>query len=141
MRHLITGVDADGRSCVVAEHECAPAGDVIGVQPTFETGETVSPRPAGNAQWRDLRVAPGALRVAFVQWPPNDEIPLHHTDTIDVGTVLAGSIDVLLDDGPHHLELGDSVVMAGVDHGWRVGPAGATVAIVVVGTPPPNSQG
>ena len=135
MRQVITGVDADGRSCVVAEHECAPPGEVIGVQPTYETGDTVAPRPEGNAESRDLRVAPGALRVALVKWPPNDASALHHTDTIDVGTVIAGSIDVLLDDGPHHLEVGDTVVIAGVDHGWRAGPTGATVSIVLVGTP------
>jgi len=73
-----------------------------------------------------------------VQWPDGEESGMHHTDTVDVDTVLEGSIDLLLDDGPHHLDVGDTAIVAGVDHGWRAGPAGATLSIVVFGTPSPE---
>ena len=73
-------------------------------------------------------------------FPPNSDWPeMHYTDTIDCHTIVAGSIDLILDDGPHHLDVGDAAVVAGVDHGWRAGPAGATLSIVILGTPVPDT--
>jgi hypothetical protein len=43
--------------------------------------------------------------------------PMHHTDTLNFHTVAAGNVELLLDCGPHLLELGNSVVLPGVDHG------------------------
>jgi quercetin dioxygenase-like cupin family protein len=62
---------------------------------------------------------------------------MHYTDTIDVDTVLEGSVSIILDDGPHWLEVGDTVVVNGVDHAWEAGPSGATVSVVLLGTPSP----
>ena len=47
---------------------------------------------------------------------PHAETPVHHTDTSILETIISGSIDLILDDGAHHLEAGDMVVMTGVDH-------------------------
>ena len=47
---------------------------------------------------------------------------MHHTDTLDLETIISGSVDLILDDGAHHLEAGDMVVMTGVDHAWRPDP-------------------
>jgi hypothetical protein len=61
---------------------------------------------------------------------------MHHTDTIDFDTIIFGEVDILLDDGPHHLVPGDCVVVKGVDHAWLAGPEGCTSSVVVIGTPP-----
>ena len=62
---------------------------------------------------------------------------MHHTDTLDFDTVIAGSIELILDDGGHRLEAGDVVVISGVDHAWRSGPDGCTMVITLQGTEPP----
>jgi hypothetical protein len=41
---------------------------------------------------------------------------------------------VLLDDGPHLLEMGDSLVLPPVDHGWRTGAGGCTQTIMSLGS-------
>jgi hypothetical protein len=62
---------------------------------------------------------------------------MHHTDTLDFDIVLAGSVELLLDDGAHPLGPGDCVVVSGVDHAWSTGSDGCSLSIVTVGTPPP----
>jgi hypothetical protein len=71
-------------------------------------------------------------------WEPDSErTTIHHTDTVDLDLVVTGSIDLLLDDGAHHLDTGDCVVITGVDHGWRAGAEGCTLSVVLLGTPLP----
>jgi mannose-6-phosphate isomerase-like protein (cupin superfamily) len=60
---------------------------------------------------------------------------MHHTDSVDFDAIIAGSMDLELDDGIHHLGPGDCVVMNGVDHGWSAGPEGCTALIVSIGSP------
>ena len=72
----------------------------------------------------------------MVSWAPDWASPFHHTDTFDFDVVVAGSVELLLDDGPHLLEIGDCVVVTGVDHAWKAGPAGATLSVVCLGTLP-----
>ena len=57
----------------------------------------------------------------IVELGPNSETPMHHTDTLDLQTVLSGSVDLVLDDGAHRVEHGDLVVLTGVDHAWKTG--------------------
>jgi len=59
-------------------------------------------------------------------------------DTLDLETVLTGSVDLLLDDGVHHLEEGDMVVMTGVDHAWKAGPDGCRINAILIGTATPE---
>jgi quercetin dioxygenase-like cupin family protein len=76
------------------------------------------------------------VRWLIVEYEPDTSFSMHHTDTIDFDTVLAGSVELVLDDGVHALDLGDSVVETGVDHAWRAGPDGCTLTVVGAGTPP-----
>ena len=75
-----------------------------------------------------------------VELGAGSETPMHHTDTLDLQTVLSGSVELVLDDGAHRLDAGDLVVLAGVDHAWRAGPDGARLSAVLIGTPPPGSE-
>ena len=89
----------------------------------YATTATPPPaRPAGAAPLIDQGIAPGVVRWMVVDLGPGIETPTHHTDTLDLQTVLSGSVDLVLDDGAHHLEPGDLVVLTGVDHAWRAGP-------------------
>ncbi|MCX2933569.1 cupin domain-containing protein [Mycobacterium sp. CVI_P3] len=140
MRLFITGVDADGKSCIVSADEV----EINSVAPGFAIGlpysTTQSPppaRPQGNADLIDQFLEPGHVRWMVVEQGPNTETPFHHTDTLDLETVISGSVDLILDDGAHHLEAGDMVVMTGVDHAWKAGPDGYRMTAVLIGTPPP----
>lgn len=141
MRQIVTGVDADGRSCVVSESELTfdTAGPGVAVDLVFETSESPPPpRQPGPAGLLDLGVAPGLARWMVVEYEPSAEFAMHHTDTVDFDIVLGGSVDLILDDGIHPLTTGDCVAVTGVDHGWRAGPDGCILSVVLLGTPPPD---
>jgi quercetin dioxygenase-like cupin family protein len=141
MRRLITGTDVDGRSCVVSQDDLAMSSvgsDFrMGIPFATDTSPPVA-RPKGSADLIDQALAPGLLRWMVVEYAANASTPMHHTDTLDLGTVLSGSVDLVLDDGAHRLEVGDLVVMTGVDHAWRAGPDGCRLNVILVGTPPPE---
>jgi mannose-6-phosphate isomerase-like protein (cupin superfamily) len=139
VRQIITGIDGGGRSCVVTEFVNPPTGPAVSARAVFETASNPAPpRPPGQANAIDLRVPVGIARWLVVQWPPGLTSRMHHTDTVDFDMVLEGSIDLVLDDGPHRLEVGDCAVVTGVDHGWESGPSGCTTAVLLLGTPPPE---
>ncbi|WP_370330869.1 cupin domain-containing protein [Mycolicibacterium hippocampi] len=143
MRTLITGVDADGKSCVVSQDELtldqlAP-GFAMGIP--YMTATSPPPqRPTGTAPLIDQGIDPGLVRWMVVELGPHSETPMHHTDTLDLQTVLSGSVDLMLGDGAHQLTQGDLVVLTGVDHAWRGGPDGCRLSAVLVGTPPPDAE-
>ena len=139
IRVLVTGVDADGRSCVVSE--------AVGLDPVpdgvFHFGvihrTTSAPPPAGptaSTERMDVQVPPGIAQWIVVDYEPGGVQEWHHTDTVDFDLVLSGSIDLTLDDGVHRLEAGDGAVIDGVDHAWRAGPDGCRLSVLFLGTPP-----
>lgn len=143
MRTLITGVDADGKSCVVSQDDLALDQLAPGFAMGIPYATTTSPppgRPAGVAPLIDQGIAPGHLRWMVVELGPDSETPMHHTDTLDLQTVLSGSVDLVLDDGTHRLGQGDLVVLAGVDHAWRAGSDGCRLSAVLIGTPSPGTE-
>jgi quercetin dioxygenase-like cupin family protein len=84
----------------------------------------------------DMALPPGIGRWLALEFPPGGGAPLHHTDSIDFAFVFEGSVDLILDDGPHRLGPGDFVVLNGVDHAWETGSEGCRMSSVVTGTPP-----
>jgi hypothetical protein len=141
MRKLITGVDDDGRSCVVRattlELHPAPYNSGFRTAGVFLTRDSPPPsRPLGRGPSADIHLAPGLVSWTVVEYEPHATFSLHHTDSIDFDLVLAGSIELLLDDGAHLLEGGDCVVVTGVDHGWTAGPDGCRVSVLAIGTAP-----
>jgi len=139
MRSLIAGTDAAGRSCILTEVPIKDR-DIHAEGPSFRNDiftlrETPPPqRPAGKASYHETGIAPGHADFLVLQLPSGIEHPMHHTDTLNFHTVVAGSVDVLLDDGPHLLDTGDSLVLPGIDHGWRAGPSGCTMTILNLGS-------
>ncbi len=137
MRAIITGVK-NGKSCVVQEIDLSSQGEGMSFINLADMAvASPPPRPAGNGAFADLGVPVGTGRWMRVGFPANEVHPNHNTDTIDCHTIVAGSIELLLDDGAHRLLPGDSAMVTGVDHGWRVGPEGCTTSLIVIGTPAP----
>jgi quercetin dioxygenase-like cupin family protein len=90
-----------------------------------------------------VSLAPGALRWMVVEHEPYDAgagpttaSTLHHTDALNFVFVHEGAADLLLGDGAHPVEAGDLIVMPGIDHAMKGGPAGCRLVVVSVGTPP-----
>jgi quercetin dioxygenase-like cupin family protein len=139
MRILITGVDDQGRSCIVEETtpDSDAFGDGIAVTVLAETESSPPPpRPPGRGEHFPIVRGPGIARWSFVHFPPGTTASLHHTDSVDFDVILDGTVDLILDDGPHRLEPGDAVVVKGVDHGWATHEQGCRMSVVVIGTPP-----
>ena len=141
MKCLIAGVK-DGQSCILSEihiedrdvHRGGPSNRTD----LFAVKETPPPqRPATKAAFHDTGIEPGHLDLCVLQMPANVEHPIHYTDTLNFHTIVAGSVDIVLDDGPHRLEAGDSLVMPGIDHGWKAGPSGCTQTIMNLGSARP----
>jgi hypothetical protein len=139
MRSLIAGTDDTGRSCIVTElpikdydvHRSGPSARID----VFKLAETPAPAPLSTrAAYHDTGLAPGHMDVCVLQMPASIEHRYHYTDTLNLHVIVAGSVEVLLDDGPHQLDMGDSLVLPPVDHGWRAGPNGCTQTIMNLGT-------
>jgi quercetin dioxygenase-like cupin family protein len=73
------------------------------------------------------------LRVRYSVMGPNlDSSRIHATETLDVDFILAGQVELLLEEGRSvMLGAGDFVVLPGVKHGWRVGPDGVTILFIM----------
>jgi quercetin dioxygenase-like cupin family protein len=142
MRLVLTGVDANGRSCVVSEDDLVlePVGPDFAMGIPYATTTSPPPaRPTGTAPLIDQFIDPGLVRWMVVELGPDSETPMHHTDTLDLQTVLSGTAYLVLDDGVHRLEEGDLVALTGIDHAWRAGADGCRLSAVLVGTPPPDT--
>jgi quercetin dioxygenase-like cupin family protein len=140
MRILMTGVDDQGRSCVVEESTPSvhPHGsDGISVSMAAATELCPPPaRPPGHGEFVGVARTPGTVGWSFIAFPPGVTTPLHHTDSVDFDVVIEGSVDVVFDDGPHRLGPGDGVVINGVDHGWETHEEACRMSVVVIATPP-----
>ena len=158
MRRVITGLGADGRSKVlsdgpppVAFHAGSPAG-VAQVGGRW-TGDELGPGQAiVHELWalddRPERLhadptvaiarpayepAPAATKWILTEMGPALEAPMHETPTVDYAVIVAGQVELGLEDGAVVLYAGDTVLVNGVRHSWRAGPEGCVIATVLVG--------
>jgi quercetin dioxygenase-like cupin family protein len=158
MRRVVTGVGDDGRSKVFSDGHAPVAfapdsSGAFGLRPV--AGGTVDPDrgssvvnelwaltddpsvttddPTLGLQSFSVDVPPGQTRWIITQMGPGLRAPMHRTPTIDYGLVVAGAVELGLEDGSVHLEAGDSVVVNGVEHSWSAGPDGCLIATVMVG--------
>jgi mannose-6-phosphate isomerase-like protein (cupin superfamily) len=69
------------------------------------------------------------MSIRFFRWGPNlDSSTIHATDTLDINYIIAGSVELLLEEGRSvTLRAGDSVIIPGVKHGWITSPEGVTM--------------
>ena len=88
---------------------------------------------------RILGTAPpeNGSRFIVMEFAPGIVSEMHRTETIDYIAVLAGEIDVEMDDGTVTLRTGDVMVQRGGYHTWRNrGTVTARLAVVVVDAEP-----
>ena len=141
-RRVVTGHDETGRAVVkideisqnlVSSRPGATASVVWTTQgfPVDNTGnEDQGRRQTGTTLdngtvFRVLELAPGAS-------PRN-----HRTDSIDYAVVMAGEIDMELDDTTVHLQAGDVLVQRGTIHNWvNRGTVPCVIAFVLIAAKP-----
>jgi naringenin degradation protein FdeH len=125
-RRVVTGHDTDGRSVVLADGP-APRTHSIPSATFHELwNTTAAPAPIAAAEAREptdrpLVTPPDAngTIVRIVDMAPGSRSPMHRTETIDYGIVLAGAVTLVLDDGSETaLGPGDVVVQRGTEHAW-----------------------
>jgi len=138
VRRVITGHNVAGRAVFVtdeqveAEHrfidlaqgeKTLDSADIwtAGTVPALNTGPAVNSgpadagdagNPAGTAPERTV-----VLRIS--ELPPGSVSPMHRTQTLDYGILLAGTCSLMLDSGEvKHLQAGDVVIQRGTSHSW-----------------------
>ena len=104
VRRVVTGHDADGRAIV----------EIDEVSKQVFTGR------------------PGAI-FRVIEFAPDLAARNHRTDSIGYIVVIAGEIDMELDDTVVHLKAGDVMVQRGTMHNWiNRGPAPCVLAVIPV---------
>lgn len=140
----VTGVDEDGRSCVIEQITPQPQSfESAGVTVAFAAGTSSCPpppRPPGRGSLVGVAAIPGTARWSFIEFPPGVTTACHHTDSVDFDVVLEGSVHLVLDDGRHRLDKGDAVVLNGVDHSWETDSEGCRMSVVVIASLPRDGE-
>ena len=149
MRVLILGVDAQGRSCIVEQHENAGFETIPGspgskIARLFGTSES-PPKcgPPGAGKKASDNPAAGLISWYIVDHEPygpgkkdTAATELHYRNVLELIYFISGSADMLLDDGAHPVREGDCVVMGGSSHGLRPGPQGCRLMAFAIGGAP-----
>ena len=139
-RRVVTGHDPKGRSVVLSDAP-APRSHDLGVAVFHElwsTRATPAPVAPDEPEPTDRALVtppdPEGTVIRIVDIPPGQGSPMHRTESVDYGIVLAGEVHLVLDDGSQtRLGPGDVVVQRGTDHAWdNRGDAVARIAFVLV---------
>jgi mannose-6-phosphate isomerase-like protein (cupin superfamily) len=147
-RRVVTGVDADGRSCFESDGptptRLAQAGNtkcdiwrVDGLPASVRDGDGLSggvetQPPTGGLVYRVVSFPPDSewdksLGYADAKGPLAGSIPeeesggiagLHMTDTVDICTVISGEMHAVMETGETVLRPGDTLVQRGTKHTW-----------------------
>lgn len=143
-RRVVTGLNAEGRSCVIVDGPVPRHGPVANL--VWRTGAV----PADNAGTADAS-APfsmemlhdGGSNFLFTELPPGlaGDAFMHATDTIDYLVVIRGEVVLVLETGEVTLRAGDCIVDRGVIHGWRNDGAEPAVYASVTIPAQPVGQG
>lgn len=137
-RRVVTGLDAEGRSCVIVDGPTLPLASASrlvwrteGALADNSGADDCSPADFGF----DLMQA-GSLFM-ITTFAPGMGSFWHATDTVDYIVMLTGEVVLELEAGEVRLRAGDVLVDRGVRHSWRNdGPEPATAAIVTVPASP-----
>jgi len=148
VRRVVTGHDQNGRAIVVIDET---AKNVTQGRPgahaaVIWTSEGFPVDNGGSADTSGRKVGTtldNGTVFRVVSFGPGVQRRNHRTDSIDYATVIAGEIDMELDDGKSvHLKAGDVLVQRGTIHNWvNKGTAPCLIAFVLVAAKPVTAGG
>jgi quercetin dioxygenase-like cupin family protein len=142
IRRIVTGHDSKNIAKVLTDGAPAnvkyPAPGIVSTTlwTTFETPAEIkvgdSIEDMGN---REVSLPPAAngSRFAVVDFLPGCAAFMHRTETIDYVIVLAGELDMDMDNSTVKVKAGDVLVQRGTNHAWiNRGSVPARIAIVLI---------
>ena len=146
IRRVVTGHDAKGVAKVLID---GPATNVRSSRPgsastlMWSTFETPADIPTGEGVEdlgaRILGTAPpeNGTRFTINDIPPGRPGVMHRTETLDYAIVLAGEVEMVMDDSSVLLKAGDVVIQRGTNHAWvNKGSEPARIAFVLIDAKP-----
>jgi mannose-6-phosphate isomerase-like protein (cupin superfamily) len=140
-RRVVTGLDAEGRSCVLIDGPVPRHGPVANLVwrnalPADNSGTADEAVPYAMELLHD-----GGVNFILTELPPglSGDAFMHATDTIDYLVVISGEVVLVLETGEVTLRAGDLIVDRGVIHGWR--NDGAVPAVYASVTIPAHPTG
>jgi mannose-6-phosphate isomerase-like protein (cupin superfamily) len=148
MRVIVTGVDADGRSCIVeqgAPDRIALNGPLGPTRANLFAIDQSPPAPVarGQSRLRPAVLPPGHVNWYVIDHPPRDPAQtfaappeMHWRDSIDMLFIVTGGGELTLGDGTHGVSAGDCIVLSGSDHGFRPDAGGCQLMSFAIGTLP-----
>ena len=148
VRRVVTGHDKNGHAIVrideIAQNvvEGRPGAHAAGIWTT--EGFPIDNDGDSDAALRKVGTTlPNGTVFRVVGFGPGVARRNHRTDSIDYATVIAGEIDMELDDGKNvHLKAGDVLVQRGTIHNWvNKGTAPCLVAFVLIAAKPVSAGG
>ncbi|MFM9970850.1 MAG: cupin domain-containing protein [Burkholderiales bacterium] len=139
IRRIVTGHDAKGHAVVVSDAPIKGQELANGKASFAVIWKTIS-SPVDNNNATDRAAEPvglaqqGGSVLRVVDMPPGSRSPMHRTDSLDYGIVLAGPVDLELDNGhTTTVNAGEIVVQRGTIHAWiNRGTKVARVAFVLL---------
>ena len=73
------------------------------------------------------------INFGLFSWEPGTGYPMHASDTLDIGVIMSGEMELILENGSTVLGPGDCFVQNGTQHAWKVvGNQPCTFVVVIV---------
>jgi quercetin dioxygenase-like cupin family protein len=125
-RRVVTGHDATGRGVLISDGPAAVSRQVADGASFYELWatasspapiEAVEPEPVAHSD--PVGPPAGGTRVRVVDMPAGTRSPMHRTESVDYGIVLAGTLTLVLEGEETTVGPGDLVVQRGTDHAWE----------------------
>ena len=142
IRRIVTGHDANGKAKVLIDE---PVKNVISLRPGAESSviwfnDTLPANNDGNEDPSGKKIATtvdcGAV-FRVISFAPGVTPRNHRTDSLDYAVVMAGEIDMVLDDETVRLRAGDVMVQRGTVHNWiNNGSVPCVIAFVLISAKP-----
>lgn len=125
VRRIVTGHDAEGQAIFVSD-ALFPAEPIAAGGADFALLWTTATVPADNNDDTDGRERDAGLTIEngsvfrVVDFVPGGASPFHRTNSIDYGIVIAGEVELELDDGCTRVAGPNTVIIQrGTNHKWR----------------------
>ncbi|MBA4024717.1 MAG: hypothetical protein C0482_20370 [Gordonia sp.] len=139
MKHVVTGIGEDGKSFL----ESVSIYDDPTTGPTtislFENSAVpLLARPV-SGDLLEIAPEPGTVTWRIFAFHPGRATPFHHTDSIDISTVVDGTVEFAVDTESIALEAGDVVVVNGAGHSWNT-ELGCRLLVGMVGGNRPAAE-
>jgi quercetin dioxygenase-like cupin family protein len=142
VRRVVTGHDGNGRAIVtideVSNKLFSNRPGATGCNIWTSDGFPADNDGAEDEGLREVATTlPGGTIFRVLEFAPGVAPRNHRTDSIDYAVVMAGEIDMELDDSVVHLRAGDVLVQRGTIHNWvNRGTEPCVIAFVLIDAKP-----